>query len=230
MIPLIEKRVGMGPLMTNPAASVLLVDDDKSVLRALSRLLNLHGYAVETFATPEQFMNRPPLEGRGCLILDLNLPGMNGLELLDVLRRRSETLPIVFLTGYGTIPDSVKAMKNGADDFLTKPVDPDRLLTAISQALQRYDVMQEKREKMRPLQQKFNALTSREKEVAVLVARGLLNKQIAGDLGIVEKTVKIHRGRVMLKLGVNSVPDLVRLLEAIGVPFPEISVVERDPY
>lgn len=214
--------------MRERPASVLLVDDDPSILRALSRLLKLEGYAVETFSTPAQFMARPPIEGPCCLILDLNLPGMNGLEVQDIVKGQSEALPIVFLTGHGTIPDSVKAMKNGADDFLTKPVESKRLIKAIAQALQRQELAAAKLEKTRALRRLFDSLTPREQEVAIYVARGLLNKQIAGELGIVEKTVKIHRGRVMIKLRVNSVADLVRFLEVIGVALPEISLVAPD--
>jgi FixJ family two-component response regulator len=215
--------------MTGSAASVLLVEDDKYLMRSAARLLRSNGYKVVAFATPEHLINRPPVEGYGCLLLDLIFPGISGLELQELMRRKGETLPIVFLTEHGTIADSVRAIKQGAVDFLTKPVASHRLLGAVSAAVEQHKATVIRLDRIRTLQRLFNTLTPREEEVALLVAQGCLNKEVAFELGIVEKTVKIHRGRVMAKLGIRSATDLVRLLEVIGVSLPDISVAAMLP-
>jgi FixJ family two-component response regulator len=215
--------------MTGSAASVLLVEDDNDLMRSAARLLRSNGFKVVAFATPEHLINRPPVEGYGCLLLDLILPGISGLELQESMRLKGETLPIVFLTEHGTIADSVRAIKQGAVDFLTKPVASHRLLGAVSAAVEQHKATVIRLDRIRALQRLFNTLTPREEEVARLVAQGCLNKEVAFELGIVEKTVKIHRGRVMAKLGIRSATDLVRLLEVIGVSLPDIPVAAILP-
>ncbi|MDX2178995.1 MAG: response regulator [Bryobacteraceae bacterium] len=200
-----------------PRPIVAIVDDEPSVLRGLSRLLETADYSVQTFSSPDEFLNRPAGQSPACLILDLNMPTMTGLELQERLRNGLETLPIIFLSGTARVPDSVQALRQGAVDFLTKPVAAKDLLAAVSAAVQCHRTLvaeHARREGMRAL---LATLTPREREVGVLVTQGLLNKQIAWMLNITETTVKVHRGRVMEKLRVQSVPDLVRFLETLGV-------------
>jgi FixJ family two-component response regulator len=195
--------------------TVFVVDDDPSVLRALERLLRAAGYAVEAHASPRVFLDGAPSDRPGCVVVDLRMPEISGLELQEELDRRGCRLPLVFLTGHGDISSSVRAMKGGAIDFLTKPCEDTDLLAAVDRALARDVEARAAREEQRAVQARFEVLTPREREVCLLVARGLLNKQIAVDLGTSEKTIKVHRGRVMEKLGVDSVAELVRLVDRL---------------
>lgn len=202
--------------MTDAAEIVYIVDDDPSVRIALARLLGSAGYGVETFDSAEAFLAREHADTLACLLLDVSMPGLDGLALQSRLAARSEALPIVFLTGHGDIPMSVSAMKRGACDFLTKPVDDEVLLEAVRQALvkQRADLAE--RLAIHAARARLASLTPRETEVLRWVIGGALNKQIAAQLGIAEATVKIHRGRVMEKVGVRSVAQLVELCRHVG--------------
>lgn len=206
--------------LSMPANStVLLVDDDDSVRRALTRLIKSAGYAVQAFASARDFLEywRITNEGAACLVLDVRMPGLSGLDLQHELLASNILLPIIFITGHGDIPMSVKAMKEGAVDFLPKPVKDKDLLNAIEQALARADHDLREQKELEYVQRRLKTLTPREREVMTLVVRGLLNKQIAFELGTVEKTVKVHRARVMEKMEVQSLADLVRLTEKFGV-------------
>jgi FixJ family two-component response regulator len=201
--------------MSRAAARVFIVDDDEGVRCALARLLRASGYHVESFDSPDALLNRADLASvPTCLILDLQMPGMTGLE---VQRNLDQLLPIVFLTGHGDIGSSVEAMKGGALDFLPKPVCESLLLAAVDRALKRACVEWAKRSEMTELQERVNHLTRREREVMALVLTGRLNKQVASDLGAAEKTIKIHRARVMEKMKARSIVELVRLAEKVGV-------------
>jgi FixJ family two-component response regulator len=199
--------------------TVFLVDDDDSVRRALSRLIKSAGYAVQAFASARDFLEywRITNEGPACLVLDVRMPGLSGLDLQHELLASNALLPIIFITGHGDIPMSVKAMKEGAVDFLPKPLKDKELLNAIEQALSRADHGLREQKELEYVQRRLKTLTPREREVMTLVVRGLLNKQIAFELGTVEKTVKVHRARVMEKMEVQSLADLVRLAEKVGV-------------
>jgi two-component system response regulator FixJ len=203
--------------MTLPIPSVFVVDDDSSVRRSLARLFKSAGLPVELFASAEEFLEGVAPERAGCVVLDVQMPGVDGMALQSRLRNAGYALPIVFLTGHGTIPMSVQAMKDGAIDFLTKPVDDDDLLTAVRRALERDRQDRVEREEGAAIQERIEELTPREYEILTYVLTGLLNKQIAHALDISEKTVKVHRGRVMEKLGVTSVAELVRLAGRAGV-------------
>jgi FixJ family two-component response regulator len=202
--------------MSEAAATVFVVDDDKSILRALTRLLKAEGFAIETFSSPRDFLERPSHDGPGCLVLDLQMPGVSGLEVQEAVSGAGRALPIVFVSGHGSVPSSVKAMKAGAIDFLTKPFDDGQLLAAIRNGLARSVAMRAERSGLDDLRRRIASLTPREREVFPLVARGLPNKQIAGLLGTAEKTVKVHRARVMEKMGAGSLADLVRMAERVA--------------
>ena len=195
---------------------VHVVDDDQSVRTALSRLLRTAHFDVRTYASAREFLERPGDDSVGCVVLDLNMPGTSGLELQEALVRDPTALPVVFLTGYGDIPASVRAMKAGAVDFLTKPVDRGRLLSAIDVALARDVERRRQRDHMAAIQARFAALTPREQEVFDLLVTGMLNKQVGAALGTTERTVKAHRAQVLRKLGVDSVAELVRVAIALG--------------
>jgi len=195
---------------------VHVVDDDQSVRTALSRLLRTARFEVRTYASAREFLERPGDDGVGCVVLDLNMPGTSGLELQEALVRDPTALPVVFLTGYGDIPASVRAMKAGAVDFLTKPVNRGRLLSAIDVALVRDVERRRQRDHMAVIQARFAALTPREQEVFDLLVTGMLNKQVGAALGTTERTVKAHRAQVLRKLGVDSVAELVRVAIALG--------------
>ena len=197
--------------------TVFLVDDDARVLKALSRMLTAHGRDVRTFASAEQFLMEHDPEIPGCAVLDVAMPGLDGLELQRVLGQKGSRRPIIFISGQGDVPTSVNAMKAGAVDFLTKPLRDKHLLEAIARAEQTDAAARKARAELSSIQAKVETLTPREREVLSHVVAGRLNKQIAADLGTVEKTVKVHRGRMMEKLGVRTVADLVRLAEKIGV-------------
>lgn len=200
--------------MTDPAPApiVHLVDDDASVRRALRRLLAAAGHRCETYDSAEAFLERPVDDVPGCAVIDLQLPGASGLDLQTRLSELDMDLPLIFLTGRGDVPTSVRAMKHGAVDFLTKPVEPEALLAAIAAALQRDRRIRAERDVQASIAERLMRLTAREQEVLEMVVEGWLNKQIAGDLGVAEKTVKVHRARVMQKLEVRTIADLVRLV------------------
>ena len=196
--------------------TIFIVDDDPSVRRGLSRLVRSAGYEAESFASAHEFINSAARTRPGCLVLDVHLPDLNGLELQASLATSGDASPIVFITGLGDIPTSVRAMKGGAVDFLTKPFEAQALLDAIGEALARDRRSRQERAEVGALERSMAKLTPREREVFDRVVLGLLNKQIALELGTAEKTVKVHRGRVMQKLGAKSIADLVRIAGRIA--------------
>jgi FixJ family two-component response regulator len=200
---------------TLPVASVtpivFIVDDDVSVRESLELLIRDQNWKPETFASAQEFLDHPRKRVPSCLVLDLSLPGLNGLELQKQLAVGHSDMPIIFISGYGDVPKSVQAMKAGALEFLTKPLDNDALVIAIRNALQRSSVTLSQNAEMQELRDRYASLTSREKQVMALVVSGLLNKQVGGELGISEITVKAHRGQVMQKMKANSLADLVRM-------------------
>ena len=202
------------------AATVFVVDDEPSVRRGLVRLLKAAGYRVEAFASAKEFLAQPQFDALSCLVLDLSMPEVNGLELQQTLQDTPRQLPIIFITGHGDIPSSVRAMRAGATDFLSKPFDAEDLLTAIARALESAAQDLRERTECTEIQRRVATLTPREDEVLRHVITGQLNKQIAADLGTSEKTIKVHRGRVMRKMQVGSVAELVRLCERIGIHGP----------
>jgi FixJ family two-component response regulator len=191
------------------------VDDDPAVLKSLARLLRSVDFTVVTVGSPQEFLERHDLRVPGCLILDVAMPGLNGLELQEALTTKGSTVPIIFLTGHGDIPMSVQAMKRGALDFLTKPVNDDDLIKAVHAALEKDRIARQARDELTDIQARLATLTPREREVMAHVVSGQLNKQIAIDLGTVESTIKVHRARVMEKMKVQSVAELVRLTERL---------------
>lgn len=203
--------------MSDPAPTVYLVDDDTSVLRGLGRLLAAAGMKVAAFDSPRDFLEAFDPAAPGCLVLDVEMPELSGPDLQQALAAKSSSLPIVFLTGHGDIPMSVQAMKRGAADFLTKPVDDEALLAAIRNAFEKNRALRKVREELAQIEQRLAALTSREREVLEGVVAGRLNKQIAAELGTVEKTIKVHRAHVMQKMGARTLADLVRLAGRAGI-------------
>jgi FixJ family two-component response regulator len=199
-------------------ATVFIVDDDASVRRSLARLVKSAGYAAETFASAREFLDSDRVsKGPGCLVLDIQMPGLNGLELQQELARLASSLPIIFITGHGDIPTSVRAMKAGAVDFLPKPFQDTDLLRAVATALERNVHERTDYAAKHQIQQHLDKLTPREREVLLLVITGKLNKQIADELGVSLPTVKIHRGRVMQKMGIASLAELVHAAEMVGL-------------
>jgi FixJ family two-component response regulator len=198
--------------MTDAQPLVYLIDDDPRLVKALGRLLVAAGHRVEGYGSAEAFLQGHDPGASGCAIIDLGLPGMDGFELQASLAAGPVARPVIFLTGHGDIPSSVRAMKAGATDFLTKPVDAVELLAAVAGAIERDAAAREERARRDVLQRRFDSLTPREREVLEHVVAGRLNKQIAGDLGAAVKTVKVHRGRMMKKMGVTTVVDLVHLV------------------
>lgn len=195
-----------------------MVDDDPGVLRALTRLLSAAGLETRAFSSAAAFLDAHDPATPGCLVLDVALPGLDGLQLQRALAISECARPIVFITGWGDIPTSVRAMKGGAVDFLTKPVNDKDLLTAVSSAIDIDRQARAARVEMDAVRQRLASLTAREREVLAHVVAGRLNKQIAADLGIVEKTIKVHRARIMTKMAVGSLADLVRTAERLGIP------------
>ncbi len=194
-----------------------IVDDDPSVRKGLARLVKGAGYRVEVFASAREFLARPQQEDPCCLLLDVRMPGLTGLELQEALATAGRRMSIVFVSGHGDVPGSVKAMKGGAIDFLTKPIDARELLDAIERAVAKAFTAQREQAGATDVQGRLKALTAREAQVFALVVTGMLNKQIAAELGIVEKTVKVHRARVMEKMRAGSLAELVRLADRAGI-------------
>jgi FixJ family two-component response regulator len=196
--------------------TVFIVDDDSAVLKSLTRLVRSTQLNAQAFGSPQEFLERHDPHAPGCLVLDFSMPGLNGLELQAALATKGTMIPIIFLTGHGDVPMSVLAMKRGALDFLTKPVQDDELLQAIHVAIENDRSARLARAELADIQARLASLTPREREVMMHVVAGQLNKQTAADLGTAEKTVKIHRARVMEKMKVSSLAELVRLAERVG--------------
>ena len=207
--------------MTAAGPVIFIVDDDPSVRKSLTRVMTSAGYAVQAFASAREFLTREPFTGPGCLVLDVRMPGLSGLDLQEALAGESHRIPIVFITGHGDISMSVKAMKSGAADFLTKPYDVEQLLAAVDRAVTKDVKALGEEGRTAEILERIGQLTPREMEVFALVVTGMLNKQIAGELGIGEKTVKVHRARVMEKMQAGSVAELVRLADRAGVIVPK---------
>jgi len=203
---------------TNP--TVFVVDDDPPVLKAIGRVLRSTGLNVVTFESSREFLNDYDAGVTGCLLLDLSMPDLNGLELQQALADRGGTTPIIFLSGHGDVPSSVRAMKRGACDFLTKPADERELIEAVQTAIEKDRAARSERRELAGIQSRLDSLTPREREVLEHVVSGQLNKQIAADLGTVEKTIKVHRARVMEKMGVESLAELVQLAQRAGIVAP----------
>jgi FixJ family two-component response regulator len=210
------------------AATVFVVDDEETVRKALARLIRSAGMTARTFPTAEAFLAENHAVPASCLVLDVRLPGLNGLQLQEALNRKSYPIGIIFITGHGDVPTSVRAMKAGAVDFLQKPFTGHDLLDAIRRAVGRTRDAVAKQAETAEIQRRYDTLTPREREVFSLVVSGLLNKQVAGELGAAEKTIKIHRGRVMAKMQAPSVADLVRMAGLLGVP-PQPSAFRGAP-
>ena len=203
--------------MSDADATVFVVDDDPSVRRATERLVRAMGFGVQTFASAKEFREHARADGPSCLVLDIHLPGLSGLDLQRELARSSTQIPIIFITGRGTIPMSVRAMKEGAVEFLTKPVRSRDLLAAIRAAIERDRAAQRTRGEVDALRERYAHLTEREREVMALVVAGRLNKQIAGELATTERTIKFHRAHVMQKMQADSTAELVRMAGQLGL-------------
>ena len=208
--------------MTKEKPLVYVVDDDLSVRKALARLLVSAGYEAKTFASALDFMDYEHPDVPGCLVLDVRMPKLNGLDLQDLLMEKGMGIPVIFITGHGTVPDSVRALKAGAMDFLQKPFKDNDLLDAVSQGILNHRRLRQKQREMEILLARLNTLTPREHEIFRFVVSGMLNKQIAFDLGIAEKTVKVHRAKVMQKMEAGSLADLVRFAEKLGIHPPSV--------
>lgn len=197
--------------MNAPAPLVRVVDDDASFLMAVARMLRASGFAVKTYASAAEFLAGPEVDVPGCVLVDLRMPGLSGLDLQEALATAGHGLPVIFLSGHGDVPTTVQAMRRGAEDFLTKRAPKEELLEAVRRALARDARQRAEHARLEALRVRFAALTPRELEVLKHVVRGRLNKQIAGDLGIHERTVKLHRTAITAKLGVHSAAELTRL-------------------
>jgi len=222
LAPAVGEVFGLLP-MSEPTPIVFVVDDDISVRESLELLIQSAGWQPETFASAQEFLSRPRSLVPNCLVLDVSLPGIDGLELQNRVAAERPDMPIIFITGHGDVPTSVQAMKAGAVEFLTKPFRDDVLLNAIGNALERSRVAICQEAEMRALKDRYASLTRREREVMALVVAGMLNKQIGGELDISEITVKAHRGQVMRKMKANSLADLVKISARLD-PTPTLKV------
>jgi len=208
--------------MMDTEALVCVVEDDAPLRESLINLLRSVGLQVAAFASAQEFLRRPHPEVPSCLVLDVRLPGLSGLELQQRLAEADLAMPIIFITGYGDIPMSVQAMKAGAVEFLTKPFRDQALLDAIHQALAHDRTAREQRAQREDLRRRYRALTPRERDVMARVVTGRLNKQVAGELGTSEAAVKVHRQHVMAKMGARSLAELVRMADRLGIPTPQV--------
>jgi FixJ family two-component response regulator len=208
-------------MVIDSKSTVFVIDDDASVRKGLSRLLRSAGYLAETFGSAEGFLRREHFDGVGCIVLDVKMPGLSGMDLQEELSKADYHMPIIFITGHGDIPMSVQAMKKGAVDFLTKPFDGKELLQVIEKAIEKDTHARAEYDESLDIRRRIELLTPRENEIFPYIITGMLNKQIALKLGIAEKTVKVHRGRIMEKLRVDSVAELVRLAEKARIKAPE---------
>jgi len=199
------------------AATVFVVDDDDSVRRALALLLSAAGYQTRAYAAAEPFLAQPPATEPACAVLDVSLPDLSGLELQRALRERGDQLPVVFITGHGDVPTTVRAMKQGAEDVLTKPFGEGEFLAAVGRGVSRHAAALSQAAALAGLRLREASLSPREREVFALVVGGLPNKAVGAQLGVCEKTIKVHRGSVMRKMRAESLPDLVRMAERLGV-------------
>jgi FixJ family two-component response regulator len=203
---------------------VLIVDDDPSMRRALTNLFHSVGLKVEAFGSAAEIMEAKPPVVPSCLVLDIRLPGSSGFDIQADLAKANIHTPIIFITGHGDIPMTVRAMKSGAIDFLTKPVRDQDMLDAVQAAIERDRKRRDADKSVAGVRSRFEGLTARQRDILALVASGLMNKQVAAELGLAEITVKIYRGQIMRKMGAKSLADLVRMTEALGVPHPRGNV------
>jgi FixJ family two-component response regulator len=215
-MPHIAKQRKGGIAMMSPSETVFVVDDDLSVREALSSLIRSVGLHVETFASAGEFLSYQRPQGLSCLVLDVRMPGLSGMDLQGEFRRSGDTIPIIFITGHGDIPMAVRAMKAGAVEFLAKPFRDQDLLDAIRHALELDRISREEALELDEIRNKYGTLTAREREVIAFIIKGMLNKQAAAELGVTEMTVKVHRHNVMRKMKARSVPDLVRMMEKLN--------------